>query len=717
MAGERTTDERPATGFRLRRDVQGLRALAVGIVVVNHLFGDVLPGGFVGVDVFLVVSGYLITALMLREVDRTGTLSLRSFYARRARRILPAATLVLVLTALASVFVLPLLRARAVLEDAFWSTLFLGNVRMAQVGSDYFAEDSPASPLRHYWSLAVEEQFYLVWPLVLLACVVWAARRQSSVAVRMRRVAVGLLGVAVLASVTWSWWATEHSPTTAYYSTFTRTHELAIGALLAFVPVTLGLTRRARELLVWAGLTAIAVSAFLFDSSTSFPGVWALVPTLGAVAVLLAGVEREDASGSRLLGVAPAVRLGDWSYSLYLWHWPVILLVAASLDEEHWTLPVKTTVLVACLLISWASYEWVENPFRRARPFRSVRGGLVVYPVSVALALAVVVGSGAVVDHRLAKPGGGAPVTLADRPAVTEGTVVEDDVDRVAALVQATVLEAGEGRGITGTLTPSLVNLESSVADLGECDYVQGMRRLCPAGDVDSDRDVVVLGDSLARAMSPGVVRMGRDHGLRVHVLGYAGCPATTLVQPARGSSRPWEACEDFKAWARSVIADLRPEIVLVATSANRVLDPKTGAVVKESDPRYLSLAKTGWRDLVTDLRRDAQRVAVFANTPRLPERPADCLTDGSPTLADCTFTPDEKVASQAATLMAAGREAGAQVVDAAQWFCFGGRCPMVVGEYVTLRDTHHMTPQYAEQIAVPLARELGLASSARAAG
>ncbi len=672
-------------------------------------------------DVFLVVSGFLITSLMLREVERTGRVSLRDFYARRARRILPAATVVLVLTLLASVATLALLRTRTVVTDAVWSTLFLGNVRMASVGSDYFADDAEPSPFRHYWSLAVEEQYYLVWPLVLVACVAWCAWRAgrprgTSGAERapaapqerarsVRAAALSVLALLTVASLAWSLWATSTSPTTAYYSTFTRAWELGIGALLAFVPAVLPLTRRARELLSGGGLLMIAAAVLFYDAETAFPGTAALLPVLGAAAVLLAGSTVQDAGGSRLLGLRPFTVVGDWSYSLYLIHWPVIVLVAAELEDGFTTGP-KLAVLLVVLVLSWASYRWVENPFRRARPFRSVRGGLLVYPISAAVAGAVALASLQLVDHRLSNPSGGDPVTVADQPAVAAQAAGQDDL---VALVKASVLEAGEGRGITGDLTPALVDLEDSVADLGDCDYVSGTRDLCPLGDPESDRDVVVLGDSLARSMSPAMVRVGEQHGLRVHVLGYAGCPATTLEQPAKGSKKRWKECEDFKAWALRTIDRLEPELVLVATSANSVLHPSTGKVVRESDPSFNRLVKRGWRDLFAELRGRADRVAVFANTPRLPEKPGDCLTDGTPELADCTFETAERSAAQARVLMQAAEAEGAQVVDASKWFCADGRCPMVVGRWITLRDTHHVTAQYARELAGPLARELGL--------
>jgi len=735
VARDQAGTSAPGGGLGFRRDIQGVRALAVALVVVNHLFPSALPGGFVGVDVFLVVSGYLITALMLREADRTGRVSLAGFYARRARRILPAATVVVVVTVVASLLTMALLRTRTVLVDAVWTTFFLGNVRMASVGTDYFASDAPPSPLRHYWSLAVEEQFYLVWPLLLSLVVAGAMHRHGGRPELVRRWACLLLAGVLIGSVAWSIHSTTVSPGTAYYSTFARAFELGVGALLALVPRTLSLPRVVREGAVVTGLVAIGWSAWTYSDETVFPGAAVLVPVLGAAALLLAGEGSQAAYGTRVLGVTPAVKLGDWSYSLYLWHWPVIVLVTASVTSYTWQL--KLLTLAGVLMLSWASYRWIENPFRSGRPWRAlgarrpVRVGLAIYPASVVAALAVVLGAHLVVDQRLSANDDVAAVTVADHPEVAggerdgsdgaeegagEGAAAEED--DLEDLVQASVVAAGEGHRVPGRLTPELGQLEQATVDLGDCEYMSGTRRLCPLGDTSSDRDVVVLGDSLARAMSPAVVRIGEENGYRVHVLGYAGCPPTSLVQVQSGTKRPWKECQAFKKWALDVLDDLEPELVVVASSAGSYFHPDTGKIVREKEGHaHRVLARRGWVEYLTSVRRRAERVAVFANTPRLAETPGECLTDDSPTLADCTLRNEDRAAKQARVLMEAGRKAGAEVVDASRWFCAEGRCPMVVGEYITLRYTHHVTPQYAEQIAGPLARELGMVEQSAAAG
>ncbi len=327
-----------------RADVQGLRALAVGVVVLDHVGVGLLEGGFVGVDVFFVVSGFLITTLLLRELVEDGRVRIGAFYARRARRILPAATVVLAAVVVASTLLLPLTRAVRVGVDVVWASLFVGNVRLAREGTDYFTADLPPSPVQHFWSLAVEEQFYVVWPaaLALLAAgVVWRSRRrdgrppgagQARVADRVLGPVSVLVVLAWVASFAWSVLLTRAEPSAAYFSTPARAWELATGALLALAAARgLRLPARGRALVATSGLAAIAAAALAYGPGTPFPGWQAAVPVLGTAAVLAAGDAGRAHGAARLLTWRPATWLGDISYSLYLWHWPVVLLAPAVL--------------------------------------------------------------------------------------------------------------------------------------------------------------------------------------------------------------------------------------------------------------------------------------------------------------------------------------------------------------------------------------------------
>ncbi|MFC6154488.1 acyltransferase family protein [Nocardioides yefusunii] len=712
----------PAARSAQRRDVQGLRAVAVLAVVVNHLAPGVLPGGFTGVDVFLVLSGYLITGLLLREFRESGRISLADFYARRARRIVPAATLVIVVTALASLLVLPLTRTRDLLVDGLWASLFAANVRMAQVGTDYFTQSAPPSALRHYWSLAVEEQFYLVWPALLAVVALVVVGRGARAAIPLRgflRTGRVLLLIALVASLLWSVHATGTSPTTAYYSTFTRVHELALGALLAFLPVA-ALSRPVREVLVWGGLGAVGV-AFLFLGDVAVPGTAALLPTLGTAAVLLAGSAASahgphgphptQTWGGRLLGIRPAVAVGDWSYSLYLWHWPLVVLVPVALGRDALGADGILGVLVLSLFLSWVSYRWVETPFRTARLWRAPRRALSIYPGSVLAVAVVVVAASAVVDSRLDSDG--ATIRVSDYAELLEESDGGGDgtpaVEPEVLAVRAAVLAAREGREIPAGLVPSALDAPRSFADLGDCNYKSVTKKLCPLGDPDADRSIVLVGDSHARAASPAFVEIGRRHGYRVYVLGLAGCHPTALVQVAADTGQVMSTCERFKRWTAKTVDRLAPDHLVVASYAGWAREDLTGEVIApENDgERFLDAAERGWTRWYGRLSKNATRTHVLTDFPYLDGIPADCLTTLRGDLGRCSYHPGQLMLDLEQREERAADAVGANVIDAYAWFCDEGVCPSVVGRTITMRDEHHVTPQYAIELSDAVARRM----------
>ncbi len=350
-------------GFR--PDVEGLRAIAVTLVALCHAGVPGLEGGFIGVDVFFVISGYLITSLLLRGVtEKSWGPLLRNFYARRARRILPAATLTLIVTLFASYHYLGFLRGDEVARDATWCSLFVGNFRFALDGTNYLAAQEPPSPLQHFWSLGVEEQFYFLWPAVLL--LVAAVGKRVPLRIRLG----AALGSIFVASLAWSVIQTNSNPTWAYFSPLTRAWELAAGALicvslplLSKVPTTLG------SALSWLGLAGIVASALLINASTPFPGIAALGPVAATSLAIAGGITAGRLGAVYLLGVRPFQFLGMLSYSFYLWHWPVLIIAAeyhgSSLSVGH-----NLVLLLVALVISVVTFYSVEHPLRSWRLLR-----------------------------------------------------------------------------------------------------------------------------------------------------------------------------------------------------------------------------------------------------------------------------------------------------------------------------------------------------------
>ncbi len=369
-AGSRQPDGRRG---RYRPEIQGLRAIAVLAVVANH-FAGWPTGSFVGVDVFFVISGYLITGILVREFEARQTISFTGFYARRIKRILPAGLFVIGATLCATRVLAGIDRYHFAAKDAIAAVLFYANWHFAHTGVNYFNQALPPSPLQHYWSLSVEEQFYFVWPWVLLGLLLIGLRLRFWRHEHARLVAGIAIAVISAVSLAWAFSETASNPTAAYFSTFVRAWELGLGALVAIAAAPIArLDPRLRRVIALAGLVGVLVSLFVVPSSSGFPAPWALLPTVSTAAVLGAAA---GLSGRSLLALTNPVSqyLGEISYSLYLWHFPVVVLIVTVLPQysvAYW--------LVGLGLIfglSVASFHLLENPARRGTWFRRRPGRL-----------------------------------------------------------------------------------------------------------------------------------------------------------------------------------------------------------------------------------------------------------------------------------------------------------------------------------------------------
>jgi peptidoglycan/LPS O-acetylase OafA/YrhL len=684
----------------LRGDIQGLRAVAVLIVIAAHAGVPFLPGGFVGVDVFYVISGYLIAGLLYREVLLTGRVSIAAFWARRARRILPAATLVTVVTVLMSLAWMSLVDARQVVVDALWASAFAANIHFAQQGVFYFAQDTGQSPLQHYWTLAVEEQFYIVWPLLLVGCLALTALltrgRDRRVERLPRSAVVTMLVVVSLASLAWSVHQTLGSPSTAYFSTFTRAWELGVGALIALVPPTAvrRLTRLSLETMALTGAVMLVAACVVITPETPFPGIAAALPVTGTAMLIVAG-SVTDAPGKRtlsgrLLAVAPMRMIGDWSYSLYLWHWPAFILAPIALGRGM-TASEKGIAVLVVITLSAYSYRFIELPFRAGRPAHRLprRRALVLYPASATLVVATAAGAWWWTGYQGGERGDNPPITVAGAP-------IDGLQDNTEALVRASVTAARDKVAVPSNLTPDLLNLRNSIADVGDCDYEENVRKLCPHGD--GDRSVVVIGDSHARAWIPAFSRILDAGRWTAYYLVKPQCTAAHITIASLDNDAPFTACSDFQHWVVDQVESLHPDLVVVASSppVNGVFD---GGKRITSTDGIIPILRQGYDDLFLELGRYADRVALVRDVPKSPDDPATCLSSGNPSLGDCMFEPVERSTVLGDVAVESARASGIEVVDPTPWLCYQGECPIVIGGTLSYRDTDHITTEYAANL------------------
>ena len=689
-----------------RQDIQGLRAVAVLLVAVDHAHIGPFTGGYVGVDVFFVISGFLITSLLLREAQSAGRFSLRDFYARRARRILPAALLVIMVTLFLSVYLLDGAAALDVGGQGIWATFFAANIKFAADGTDYFAAGAPPSPLQHYWSLSVEEQFYLAWPLVLLAAL-WALRRRLGTP---HRAAVPVLTVVVLGSFAWSLVLTSSNPIGAYFSTTARAWELGLGALTAALAPRIA--RLAPALLTsasWLGLAMIGAASVLYTEQTPFPGSAAALPVVGAALLLGGGINARSWGPQRALSAPPMRAVGDWSYSFYLWHWPAIIFAKSAWGPVHgWS---GVLVLGVALGVSVLSYRYVETPFREGRMLRLSRTrALLLYPATIVIVLPAVAVAGHVV--RAGTDAGGPAISLSDygqrpgdpRPAFSD--------DPTIALVQASVLAAENEMALPAGLEPNPLDLRKSIPDLGDCQYF-GMAtaalHLCPHGDPGAERVMVLIGDSHARQWIPALDEIARDRGFRAYFLVREGCPAIDQTPWRSNGVGPNLDCQAFQDWAVSTVAGLEPAITLLATDANEGgYADEHGRHVTDDDT-IAAMVESGMAAEIEKIAPHSSRVVVIGDPPIHSVSPIRCLTKRHPTLRGCLAPPTERSLQMRRATRRAAAASRAEYIDTTPWFCFRGECPTVVGRIVTHRDPEHITIDYSRHLIPVLARALHL--------
>lgn len=674
---------RVAYPSRLRGDIQGLRALAVLLVVADHLVA--FPtGGYVGVDVFFVISGFLITGQLLRDVDRHGRVRFGRFWLHRVRRILPAAMATIAVTVVAASVVLGPTRFRTVAVDAFWSTVSLANWHFAAVGTDYSQANGPVSPLQHFWSLGVEEQFYAVWP-VLIAVVLLVARGRAS-----RRLLGIVLAVLVVGSFVFAVVQTAMEPTVAYFSTLTRGWELAVGALVAVVSGRLtGLGPRVRTIGAWAGLAVIVVGAVLLDSRAPFPGPWAALPVVGAALVVTSG------TGGAARGISPLANpvtgwIGDRSYSIYLWHFPVIVLAGAVVPEGSKRYLLAVVVLTAVLSV--LSYRFVETPIRSWRAPDGSRTGRRVRrrgTIAVAGVLVVVVAAGVSVATVR-------PETVAPVPTIAGSSVgARQLTQQIAAAAKATAWPAD----LTPTIDAAPTDASAAMTDthcFNPADPTDATQ--CTVGS--GSKTAVVTGDSISMAWQPAV-RAALGSGWRVHAIGYSNCPfiaadVTYAPAPSQGAR-----CTATRQARIDQIKRLHPDVLVISDLELGIDRLNSGATGAEAVREWTAARE----QIIDEVRGSVGRVVLIAPNPVGP--PLSCADAGAPPSA-CATTPSDAWKRKAEADRDAAAATGATFVDASDWFCTdAGVCPPFVGRVLVRWDDGHMTTTYAKYIAPLLRREL----------
>ena len=695
-SGPRRVERRTSRkGFR--PDIEGLRAVAVIAVVLYHAGIPGFGGGFIGVDVFFVISGFLITGLLWREVATTNTVALGRFYGARARRLLPAAATVGIATALVVAVVLPPLQARSVFLDGIACALYAGNYRFAMHGTDYLASDLPPSPFQHYWSLGVEEQFYLVWPVLIIGTAWLVHRLRAGAAARATPYAVVLVLVAaasLAAAVLW----TRTSPSWAFFSLPTRAWELAAGGLVALsIHQWRRLPLLPATIVGWGGLALIVLTCTQLGPRTPYPGTAALLPVLGTALVIGAGPVTGGLGAGRVL-CRPAMRaIGRVSYSWYLWHWPVLLLMPPLLGEPA-GLPARLSATAVSGGLAVITLHLVENPGRFAAALRrSAKASLTVAAAASAAAacacmlllnvVPVPVGHGAAAPRAniVAVP----PTTIA--PAMSPE---EAAVQHAFAQARDAVAASAGLRAVPSNLDPPLAKAPADKAAVFVNGCVRSWREIgqgeCATGDIASPTTVALVGDSHAAMWNPAFQHLAEQRHWRLETLAKVTCPLQDLHITSPYLGREYTECKQWRAQIVNRLKAEHPRLVVLDMSRRYGAD----FGFTSYDPAWIdTLGRT-----VAQLRSIGAAVLVLGPVPDPGSSVPTCLSGHVDDATACA--PARPVAVDdggVSAERAATTAGGGHYADLTDLFCTADRCPVIVGNTLVFRDDNHVTTEYAQ--------------------
>jgi peptidoglycan/LPS O-acetylase OafA/YrhL len=674
-------------GFR--PDIQGLRAIAVSLVVIYHLWPSLLPGGFSGVDVFFVISGYLITAHLWRTYRKTGRVSLLEFWGRRARRLVPAAALVLAVTFLAAWLVAPVTQLSAIGAQVRASALYFQNWQLASNAVNYLQADGPTSPVQHFWSLSVEEQFYIVWPLLFAIAALLAgmiagghSARHSRTARLSRTIGVAIAAVLTTALVAWSLGFSVHDtrtdPAAAYFVTTTRMWELGVGGLLAlasarFTPASLWFTRviGRQGWLAWAGLIAVIIAGFKLTGADPFPGWLASIPVFGAAALIACGSAEARFSTAWLMSLPPMIFLGDISYSLYLWHWPIINLYG---DWRHKSAGLITgpALIIISVLLAWLTKVFVEDRVRKWPLLARNRW------LSVSTVLAAVIPVTIVTVYLSAQKTWDGPLPVGYPGAA----VLAGDVTQVPVKPLLPPLATVSNDMPTYWLDNCLANK----------DYARD--KICVFGDTKHPvHTIAMVGDSEDGNWFPALEAVALQRHWKLVTDMHGSCAWTTVLLYNTTTNQPYTACQQWGVTAlHDVLTKIKPDVVITSElpedppNDHRILDAKGYAEIGAGMATY-------WKRLL------AHGIGVVAirETPEFSTRRPDCVAEFGRSAARCAVPVGKAILPDPPTVYAA-RDTGGKVtvIDMNKYLCNAKVCPPIVGNVLVYLDGRHLTAAYA---------------------
>jgi peptidoglycan/LPS O-acetylase OafA/YrhL len=694
-------------GFR--SDIQGLRAIAVLMVIIHHLRPGALSGGFIGVDMFFVISGYLITAHLFREMRATGTIKLATFWARRIRRLLPLAFTVLLASAGLVFAFIPATEHGTMFKHIAAAGLYVENWALVADATDYSAAGQMATVVQHYWSLSVEEQFYLAWPLLILGAAFVAGKvvprlggrsgvgRRTFAGPGIHRLFLVTIGAITLVSFAYGLWVTAASPQAAYFDTAGRAWQFAAGGLVALLCVNRGTGGMGGALLGWGGLATLLAGAMLIPTETRFPGTMALVPVLGTAAVLAAaGTGRPGLrwfSHATWLSIRPVRWVGDTSYGAYLWHWPLIIVAPFVLHAEpKWYH--EAGILGLTLALAWISKLVIEDPFRFGAMLKPVRNSLV-FALAGMLVLAGVSWAGTTASAQSAN----LPRLAQTDPCYGAGTLAHRaDCLPIASAFAPYPSAVAVSQQVRSPLFPGC-----------ETDTLQVGESSCRLGNTTNPKlRVAVVGDSHASAWLPALVEIAnaRDWEIVTHI--RSGCsPSVAALAGAEklGGTAERLCTDSVRALGPRLAADPDIDAVIVAAQGNkRTWISSPGYEFTDPSTEGFTSLWQSWIDA-------GKSVAVLHEVPRLGNTNVPtCVASNPGDPLACAVSRKKGISIRENLQKALDSDTAPKGIvraDLTDSICSDEICFAVIGSLITYYDQSHLSHDFSASLAPMLAKEL----------
>jgi peptidoglycan/LPS O-acetylase OafA/YrhL len=684
LPADSAPDERRPTPRKFRPDIQGLRTIAVLVVALYHAGVPFLPGGYVGVDVFFVISGFLITRQLFGEASVRGTVNLVKFYSQRFRRLLPPVVLVVGTTLAVAHYVLPYTQLKSLVKDVYYASFYGINYHFAHEGVQYQNASAPPSPLQHFWSLAVEEQFYVFWPILIILCAVIGRRKYR------HALTIGVIAALTLVTLYYSVKISSSNKPTAYFSLQTRAWELGLGALVALTA-----DRWARlpsvfaRIFGWAGLTAILATSVLYTDRTVYPGIAALVPVAGTALLIGSGVLRNQRTPETVLLERPFMQYGGRvSYAWYLWHWPMLILLPAWVGHALNTWENVEIVFLA-LWFAVLTYFLENASHRSSWSYRRwMRTGLL---LSATVALFALI-SGATLPSLLGT--GQAQNSLALRSA---------DLTEVQAAVNKSLGIEQVPSNLTPTLAKATLDTpwEGSSKCFGSLTDVR--TPACVFGDktAPANRTAVLVGDSHADQWLTALSQDAVPLHWKIIQLTKAACPVADMPVWNNDLGRSYTECAKFQQFVKTKVAEIKPALV-IASQANVIPDRTVLPEVWSSKTVQALDALAG----------KTAKIAYIGDSPTTVLNTATCLETHLSSTLSCAYKRVDAFkalsgldyANRYQSLGKAMTAAHMGYVDTINFFCGKAMCPALVNNMLVHRDEGHITNTYAMWLKAMLA-------------